>query len=342
MTDLVCRIENTTGRMTLNRPEALNALTHGMSLEMEERLLAWAGDDSVTQVLVDAEGDRAFCAGGDIQHLYEHGRKGDYGFSRKFFTDEYRLNKLIAGYPKPYIVMMHGLVMGGGVGVSCHGSHRIVDETSRIAMPECAIGFLPDVGGSHLLASAPGHLGEYLGLTGARMDAGDACYAGFADHFVPGEGWDALKSELIGSGAPNAIAEAEAPAPSSGMQDRRESVDHAFSAPDAATVIERLKGMEENDFTAGAIQALGRNSPLSMAACLAVVREVRRSPGIDTALEWEYRFTARSSRDGDFLEGIRAAIIDKDRKPAWRHAGLRDVPGDELEAMLAPITEEEL
>ena len=184
MTDLICRIEHTTGRMTLNRPDALNALTHDMCLQMEDQLQQWEDNDSVTQILVDAAGDKAFCAGGDIQHLYDHGSAGDYAFGQTFWADEYRLNALIANYPKPYIVFMQGFVIGGGVGVSCHGSHRIVDESSKIALPECSIGLIPDVGSSYLLATAPGYLGEYLGLTGARMAAGDAIFAGFADYFA--------------------------------------------------------------------------------------------------------------------------------------------------------------
>ena len=336
--DLISRLENTTGRMTLNRPDALNALTHAMCLEMEAQLLEWAGDGAVTQVLVDAEGDRAFCAGGDIQQLYDHGTRGDFGFGRRFWTDEYRLNRLIAEYPKPYIAMMQGFVMGGGVGISCHGSHRIACESTRIAMPECGIGLIPDVGGSHLLASAPGRVGEYLGLTGARMEADDALFAGFADHFVPVGDWDALKAELVAEGAPAGIAEAARPAVAGALRGLREAVDHAFAAPDVPAVLERLGAMGPDGFAADAAAAMSRHSPLSMAACLELVRAVRRSPGIATALDWEYRFTSRSSRDGDFLEGIRAAIIDKDRKPVWRHAG--EVPEDELAAILAPVEEE--
>ena len=238
MTDLVCRIEHTTARMTLNRPDALNALTHAMCLQMEEQLKRWADDDGVTQILVDAAGDKAFCAGGDIQHLYDHGRAGDFSFGQTFWADEYRLNALIANYPKPYIVFMQGFVMGGGVGVSCHGSHRIVDESSKIALPECGIGLIPDVGSSYLLATAPGHCGEYLGLTGARMAAGDALFAGFADHFIPQDAWDAAKDALIQAGSPDSLNSFITAPPESTLPAQRTAIDRIFSADDMAMVLD--------------------------------------------------------------------------------------------------------
>ena len=342
MTDLVCRLENSTGRITLNRPGALNALTHEMCLGMAKQLEAWAKDEVVTQVLVDAEGEKAFCAGGDIQSLYDHGKKGDFTFSKIFFANEYHLNKTVAMFPKPYIVFMQGFTMGGGVGIACHGSHRIVCETTRIAMPECGIGLIPDVGGSLLLATSPGHIGEYLGLTGARMEAGDAIHAGFADQFVPAKGWEGLKAELVENTSRERIVEiireAGAAAPPAGLQKHEKIINDAFAAPDVAGIIERLQALKRRKFAASTLEALGRQSPLSMAACLAVVRAVCEYPEIDTAFDWEYRVTSRSSEHGDFLEGVRAAIIDKDRNPAWRHGSIADVTDEELAVLLAPVT----
>ena len=340
MTDLICRIEHTTARMTLNRPDALNALTHEMCLEMESRLNEWAGDDTITQILVDAAGEKAFCAGGDIQHLYAHGQAGDFNFGKTFWADEYRLNTLIANYPKPYLVFMQGFVMGGGVGVSCHGSHRIVDESSKIALPECGIGLIPDVGSSYLLATAPGFLGEYLGLTGARMTAGDAIYAGFADHYILHDQWLAAINALIEKGDPGALDGFIVPAPKAGLASLRAEIDQAFGASDMPALfstLAQLSKRNDGDFAEAALKALSHSSPLAMSSSMEVIRATRRSPDIETALEWEYRVTSRSTKDGDFLEGVRAAIIDKDKNPTWRHASVDAIPQNELAAMLAPI-----
>lgn len=337
MSDLICRQENTTGRITLNRPDALNALTHDMCLEMEAQLRIWADDPVITQILVDASGDKAFSAGGDIQHLYDNGKKGDYAFGQKFWADEYRLNHLIASYPKPYVVFMQGFVMGGGVGVSCHGSHRIVGETTQIALPECSIGLIPDVGSSYLLAKAPGHLGEYLGLTGVRMDAGNAVFAGFADHFVQQDDWPQLMAQLISDGHPRSIASFEQTLPPAKLRDHLDHINAVFNTSNLGEIMARLAAVPNDEFMAKTYSSLSRSSPLSMATSLRVIAAVRESPSIETALDWEYRVTARSTQYGDFLEGIRAAIIDKDRQPNWRLASVDAVTADELAVMLAPF-----
>ena len=180
MSDIIARIEGVAGRITLNRPKALNALTWDMVTDIEAALDAWADDDAVQLIILDAIGEKAFCSGGDIAEIYATGKAGDYAYGQKFWRDEYRLNRKIYHYGKPFISFMHGFTMGGGVGVGGHGSHRIIGETTQIAMPEVGIGLVPDVGGSLILAKAPGHIGEYLGLTGARIAPADAIYAGFA------------------------------------------------------------------------------------------------------------------------------------------------------------------
>ena len=183
--DIYVRRDGSAGRITLNRPEALNALTYDMCLAIEKALDEWREEPGVRLAIIEGEGERAFCSGGDIAEMYKAGTAGDYEYGRRFWRDEYRLNAKIAEWPKPVVSFLQGYTMGGGVGVGCHGSHRVVCESSRIAMPECGIGLVPDVGGSLILARAPGRLGEYLATTAARMGPADAIAAGFADMFVP-------------------------------------------------------------------------------------------------------------------------------------------------------------
>ena len=205
MSDIWIRAEGRAGRITLQRPKALNALTYDMVLEIERALDAWRADDAVKLVLIDAKGEKAFCAGGDIAEMYASGTAGNFDYGRQFWRDEYRLNAKLFEYPKPVVSLLQGFTMGGGVGVGCHGSHRIVGESSQIAMPECGIGLVPDVGGSLMLALCPGHLGEYLGITAFRMNAADAIFAGFADHYVPQTNWATLTETLCANGDIKAI-----------------------------------------------------------------------------------------------------------------------------------------
>ena len=341
MADIHIRKEGRAGRITLNRPKALNALTYAMCLEIDTALKDWAGDDEVALILIDAEGDRAFCAGGDIAEMYETGRKGDYAYGRKFWADEYRMNARIASYPKPVVSFLQGFTMGGGVGVGCHGSHRIVGESSQIAMPECGIGLVPDVGGSFLLAIAPGRLGEYLGTTGTRMGPADAILAGFADLFVPEARWTDLKTRLVESGDVQVILNETAPAPEGQLQALRPQIDRHFGGETLGDIVRSLKH-DTGDFAAGALKVLNRVSPLSAACTVEMVHRLRGSPSIRRALEMEYRFTWRSMEHADFVEGIRAAIIDKDRNPRWRHAGPEAVPAMDVSRMLMPLGKDAL
>ena len=200
MTDIMIRKDGRAGRITLNRPAALNALTHEMCLALDAALITWATDASVAVVVIDAAGDRAFCAGGDVAELYARGSRGDHGFGRTFWRDEYRLNARIGAYPKPVVSLIHGFCMGGGVGVAGHASHRVAAENAQIAMPECALGLVTDVGGTALLSRAPGRLGAWLGLTGTRMGPADAIFAGFADVHIPQAAWPDLVAALCAGG----------------------------------------------------------------------------------------------------------------------------------------------
>lgn len=334
--DIHIRIDGRAGRITLTRPKSLNALSWEMCLEIEAALDKWRDDDAVALVLIDADGDKAFCAGGDVQQLYETGRAGDYTFGRRFWSDEYRLNAMIAEYPKPYVALMQGFVMGGGVGISCHGSHRIVCDSTKIAMPECSIGLVPDVGGSLLLAQAPGQIGAYLGTTGARMGPEDAIHCGFADTYVSQEDWGDLTESLIKTGDTGRIARHASQPPDGTLRNLAGQIDAHFEREALRDILAALRA-EDSEFARDTLAAMQRNSPLSMACAIAMIRRLRDDAAdIHGALGLEYRFTYRSMEQGDFLEGVRAAIIDKDRKPAWRHE-LDSLPDEAVRAMLEPL-----
>ncbi|MBV2361052.1 3-hydroxyisobutyrate dehydrogenase [Thalassococcus sp. CAU 1522] len=336
MSDIDIRNQGRAGRITLNRPKALNALTYAMCLAVEEALDRWRDDPAIDLVLLDAEGDRAFCAGGDIAEMYATGSAGDFDYGRRFWRDEYRLNAKLAEYPKPIVSFLHGFVMGGGVGLGGHCSHRIVCDDTRIAMPECGIGFVPDVGGSYLLARAPGRLGEYLGLTAARMGPGDAIHAGFADAYVPRDGWEALKQALVETGDVTGLDAAMAPAPDSPLAAQQAQIDALFAGEALRDVLNALRS-DGGDVAAQALAAMSRNAPLSMAVTLEMLHRLRGpSLNIRKALEMEYRVSHRIMEHGDFLEGIRAAIIDKDKSPKWRH-DLDNVPAVDVSRMLMPL-----
>ena len=329
MSDLSIRKDRRAGRITFTRPQALNALTHEMAVAIHRALDDWRGDPDVALVIIDAEGDRAFCAGGDIAAVYHAGRAGDHAVGQDFFADEYRMNAAIADFAKPIVAFMQGFVMGGGVGVGGHAGHRVVGDSTQVAMPESGIGLIPDVGGTWLLSRAPGRIGEYLGLTGARMDAGDAIHAGFADIYLPEAEWDAAKETLAETGDVTRLK--GRPAPASALADRDLSAFGGRSVEDIVAALEH-QGDE------GALKPLRRNSPLSMAATLAMVRAARGDLRMQHALSREYRFTRRATAQSDFLEGVRAQIIDKDRSPVWA----ADAGPAAVDAMLAPLGADEL
>jgi enoyl-CoA hydratase/carnithine racemase len=330
MSDVLIRTEGRAGRITLNRPQALNAVTWPMLRDIEGALDRWRDDPGVALILIDAAGDRAFSAGGDIAEMYASGTAGDFGYGRRFWRDEYRLNAKIFGYRKPVVSFLQGFTLGGGVGIGCHARLRIVGESAQIAMPECGIGLVPDVGGSMMLARAPGRIGAYLGTTGARMGPADAILAGFADLYLPETRWEDAKAAMIASGRPEV---ADTAAPPGRLAILRPDIDRHFASGDLATILASL-ATDDSAFAEETLAALRRNSPLAVACTLEMLHRLGPAPGIDEALALEYRFTSRAMEQGDFLEGIRAAIIDKDRKPRWRHAG--PPPADEVAAMLGP------
>lgn len=334
MADVDIRVQGRAGRITLTRPQALNAVTWDMIRQIHGALLQWETDPRVDLVVIDAAGDRAFAAGGDIVDLYRTGQAGDYGFGRRFWAEEYRLNAKIAAYPKPFVALMHGFVMGGGVGLSCHGSHRIVDDSAQIAMPECAIGLIPDVGGTRLLAKAPGALGQYIGLTGHRMTPADAIHAGFADSYIPRRAWPDLIADLATHGDVTALDNAAASPPADALSNASD-IDAWFSAPSLSGVLQSLE--QSDDPAAEKIRkTLRRQSPLA-AVCAFDAINAAKDLTLSQALAQEYRFVWRCMESGDFLEGIRAQVIDKDRNPSWKHASIEDVPPQDAAAMRAPL-----
>ncbi|MDG2066984.1 MAG: 3-hydroxyisobutyrate dehydrogenase [Paracoccaceae bacterium] len=335
MPDIIITKSGSAGRITLNRPKALNAMTYAMCTAIEAALEAWRADPAVSLVIFDAAGEKAFCAGGDIAELYTTGMQGDFAYGQTFWRDEYRLNAKLHCYPKPVISFMQGFTMGGGVGLGCHGSHRVVGETSQIAMPECGIGLIPDVGGSLILASAPGRLGEYLGTTATRMNAGDAILVGFADYFIPQDQWPSLIESLQETGNCALIAAAAQSASEGPVARDKHLIDRHFSGETLTDIVNALRH-DDSAFSQKTLGLMARNSPLAMACSVEAIHRLRGSPEMHKALELEYRFTYRAMEHGDFLEGIRAAIIDKDRNPQWQHT-LDAVPSVAVSRMLMPL-----
>ncbi len=336
MPDIDIRTVGRAGRITLTRPKALNALSYEMCMAIDTALRNWREDDAVDLIILDALGDKAFCAGGDIAELYATGTKGDFDYGRRFWRDEYRLNALIFEYPKPVISFLQGFTMGGGVGIGCHGSHRVVGESSRISMPECSIGLVPDVGGSLMLALAPGRLGEYLGITGYRMGPGDAILAGFADHYIPQDRWPELIELLEASGRAELVDEHARPAPDSPLASARAEIDKYFDGESLGDILNSLRNGDQ-EFSTKTLDTLQRNSPISMACTVEMLHRLRGANlTLRKALDLEYRFTYRAMEHGDFLEGIRAQIIDRDRNPQWQFADM-NVPAVAVSRMLQPL-----
>ncbi|MEY9844183.1 enoyl-CoA hydratase [Streptacidiphilus sp. BW17] len=329
------------GLIVLNRPKAINALTHGMVRQIAAALDAWEHDDSVATVVITGAGERGLCAGGDIVAIHRAATSGDPRAAEDFWRDEYHLNARIARYPKPYVALMDGIVMGGGVGVSAHGGVRIVTERTRLAMPETAIGFVPDVGGTYLLSRAPGELGTHLALTADSVGAGDALLCGLADHFVPADRLAALLDDLAVLDVPAALARHTADAPVAVLAEHRGWIDDCYGAPTAEAIVERLLavGVVEAKETAERITA---KSPTAVKVTLASVRRARELGTLEDVLAQEYRVSCEALRNPDVAEGIRAQVIDKDRTPHWQPAALQDVDAATVERHFAPLGDREL
>lgn len=318
------------GWITLNRPKAINALNHGMVHAIDAQLTTWAEDDLVAGVVITGAGERGLCAGGDVLAFYRDGRTGSRD-SVEFWRDEYAMNARIAEYPKPYLAVMDGIVMGGGVGISAHGSVRIVTERSRIAMPETGIGFCPDVGGNWLLARAPGELGTHAVLTGATFTGADAIVLGLADHYLPAADLPGL---LAGLSAETIATVTSSPAPASQLEADRVWIDECYSADTASDIVDRLRDRPEPGAREAA-DRIARNSPVAVSVALRALREAREMSTLRDVLDQDLRVSTAALDSHDLVEGIRAQLVDKDRTPVWSPPTLADVTSEMVDRYLA-------
>jgi len=337
--DVVVRAERALRRITLNRPKALNALTLDMAVTMTGFLRSWATDPEVGAVLLDGAGERGLCAGGDIRALYDAAKSGS-PLPEQFWATEYHLDVLIARYPKPVVAVMDGVVMGGGVGLSAHASHRIVTERSMVAMPEVGIGFFPDVGASFLLARAPGFTGTHLALTGERMNAADAVYCGFADTHIVTAKLTALASALADCRSADDVSARLAVVASAAAAGRlpaaRPWIDACYGADEMETIADRLRASASEKARA-ALAVMEQVSPTSLKVTLRNIRTAVSFARVEESFRQDYRIALASIAGHDFIEGIRATIVDKDRNPRWRPDKLEDVTDEIVARHFKPV-----
>lgn len=336
------------GLITLNRPSALNALTHEMCKQLNQQLQIWEASSKIKAVVIRGAGEKAFSAGGDIVQLYHNGKAGRLQQVREFFQDEYRLNHRIHHYSKPFISLLDGITMGGGVGVSIHGSHRVVTERFVFAMPETSIGFFPDIGGSYFLSRCPGETGVYLGLTGMRLNAAEAIYVNLTDHFIASNHLDELialiAAQKFGDDPDAAVTDIlqavsvipETPA----LATVRDNIDTFFMMD---TVEEIMTALQQCDkpWHQETLQILDQKSPLSLKVAL---REIREGVSMDfeSCMRMEFRLCQHFMQGHDFYEGIRATLIDKDKNPMWQPASLAEVTEGLVDGYFASLEEGEL
>jgi enoyl-CoA hydratase len=321
--------------LLLNRPKAMNSLTHSMVTTMHSLLRDWAHDDDVHAVVVRGSGERGLCAGGDIVAIYHSILTDGGAATRKFYRDEYLLNHYIARYPKRYVALMDGIVMGGGVGVSVHAGTRVVTDTSKVAMPEVGIGFVPDVGGTYYLSRAPGKLGLHAALTGAPFAGSDAIAMGFADHYVPHQALDDFARAIVDDGLEAALDRYAVAPPSSKLAAQRSWIDECYDGETVADIVAALRGHDAGPAN-DAANLIATRSPTALAVTLEAVRRAGRLDTLEDVLRQEYRVSCATLRSHDHVEGIRAQVIDKDRNPKWKPSSLSAVSAADVEAFFAP------
>jgi enoyl-CoA hydratase len=345
--DLIARREGAAGILRLNRPKAINAVTLEMFRGIDKALDQFEADPAVGLILLEGAGDRGLCAGGDIRALYDSSNtNGDLG--KILWREEYVLNARIAKFPKPYVAFMDGIVMGGGVGLSAHGRHRVVTERTKLAMPEVGLGFFPDVGGTWLLSRSPGEIGTYFGLTGQTMNGPDAIYARFADAVVPSDRLSALRETLVNlragvnsaevKAAIDGFATGETAGPVAAI---RPQIDRWFTHDRMDEIFADLQ-RDGSDLALSTLKTLNEKSPRGMVVTLKLLRLARGSSSLEECLVREYRAALEVFRSDDFREGVRAAVIDKDRNPRWSPPRVEDVTPGMLAPYFADIGAEEL
>lgn len=345
--DILFERRGSAGIVTLNRPKALNAITHAMVRALAAQLHDWARDDAVTRVVVTANGDRAFSAGGDIRALYDLITAGRQQEALSFFREEYTLNAAIKRYPKPYVSLIDGIVMGGGVGLSIHGSHRVAGEKYVFAMPEVGIGFFPDVGATYALPRLAGEIGTWLALTGERMRAADAVLSGAATHHVKSHRFADLKEALCGTDPVNAVLAdfMESVGPGEVMP-RRRVIDRTFSWGSVGEIVGALHResqtiSDHSEWSARTLQTIRAKSPTSLVLALAQMR-FGRTHSFEACMAAEFRIVSRIVYGPDMAEGVRAVIVDKDNAPRWSPGDLDAVPGDLIARHFAALPGNEL
>lgn len=340
--DILFERQGSAGLVTLNRPQALNALNHDMVRALGPQLHAWAADSAVTRVIVRGAGEKAFCAGGDIRALHDLGKAGDVDAALSFWREEYQVNALIARYPKPYVALIDGIVMGGGVGLSLHGSHRIAGDRYLFAMPEVGIGFFPDVGATYALPRLPGETGMWLALTGDRVKTADAAALGLADAHAPTARIAELTQALIdGEDVDRAIAAHRADPGAGAVVAERALIDRCFAGASVEDILARLDQAATNSpFAAKCAATIRTKSPTSLKIAFEQMRR-GRDMTFDEAMATEFRIVSRIARGRDFYEGVRAVIIDKDNAPRWTPPTLDAVAPSLIDAHFASLGADE-
>ncbi|MDG5487050.1 enoyl-CoA hydratase/isomerase family protein [Sphingomonas sp. BGYR3] len=341
MSDVLITRDGAVGRIRLNRPKAIHALTTDMCAAVLAALAEWRDDAGILAVLVDHADGRGFCAGGDIRMLAESGG-GDGAAARHFFRIEYRMNHTLFTYAKPIVAFMDGITMGGGVGISQPARYRVATENTRLAMPETGIGLFPDVGGGWYLSRLPGRIGQYLAVTGARIDGADCLALGLATHFLPAERLEDAKARIIADpiGIEAVLADLSATAPQPRILSHRDAIDRLFASDRLEEIVAALEA-DDSDFARDTLVTIRTKSPQAMKVSLKLLLDAATMPTFEDEMRQEYAVATRVVQRPDFIEGVRALIVDKDNAPVWNPAAIEDMTDHMIDRIFAPLPDDE-